>query len=954
VDQAGTGDLDFAGINTNLLLRYVHDELGDDSVARLLRSANETRSAEQLLDAGSWSSYDQFRRLLTAAAANFGGNEILTNAAGSGLDDPTMPELTALLQSLGSPEALLGMLTEGGGASLVPIISLAGEVVSENEWLVHIAFDATFEPFREFCAWSAGLLTSIPKLFAFRADVSEEACACDGHPACTYRVRWLPADTETQLAALEQNNQLLAARLASLQETVGDLVSGDDIETVLERVIASVAGALHAATFVLALDDLDAERALYWSGATEEAAAEIAREIRETSRSDDPSRLVVDVTSRRRRYGSLAATNPGASFFPQERLVLQAHARLAAAALDSAAALSEARREAETSRVLLNLSTALAAISSSDDVATTIAKAVPTVIDCDRSAVVLFDHAARVGRAVATYGYTPAQDVRLRSINVPIPAPRAGDSGVLVFDRDAAANHKMLSMLMHEVNATAIARVPIIIDDVHVGLIVGDVTGDPARLTSGSKLQERLRGLASQASIAIRNARLLDEIRHQALHDALTGLPNRTLILDRAQQVLARARREGNQCGILFVDLDSFKQVNDTFGHEIGDRLLQAVAARFMTSFRECDTIGRLGGDEFVVVIEVSSPLAAPEHVAERIKEALREPFELDDDVPAITMTASIGIAVGDRYSATNLLRDADIALYEAKAAGRDCHVRFQRAMQTAVEDRLALELDLRAAILRDEFFLMYQPIFELETGETLGVEALIRWTHPHRGLVQPDDFIPLLEETKLMIEVGRWVLRQACEQAVAMQLPERGLYVSVNVSARQLDDTQFPQDVADALDDSGLPPSALVLEVTETAIMRDPTASAYRLTKIKELGVNLAIDDFGTGHSSLGYLQQFPIDILKIDRSFIAGMQDSPDSAALVRTLVSLGRQLGLQTLAEGVEQQEQAARLQAEQCHSAQGFLFARPLTCEALVDVLDMRCALPDARAGGDQES
>jgi diguanylate cyclase (GGDEF)-like protein len=953
VEQGGTTDLDFAGINTNLLVRYVHDEFGDDAVTRLLQSADEARRAEVLLDPASWSSYDQFRRLLVAAATCFGGNEVLTAAAGSGLDDPTMPELTALLQSLGSPEALLGMLTEGGGASLVPIISLVGEVVSENEWRVHIKFDEPFEPFREFCAWSAGLLTSIPKLFAFRAEVTEEECACDGHPACTYRVRWLPADAETQLAALEQNNQLLAARLASLQETVGDLVSGDDLEIVLDRVIASVAGALHAAAFVLSLDGLDAQRAPYCSGVTEEVAAQIAREISETDESDDPSRLVVDVTSRRRRYGRLAAINPGASFFPQERLVLQAHARLAAAALDSAAALHEARREAETSRVLLNLSTALAAISSSDDVAATIAKAVPTVIECDRSAVVLFDHAVGVGRVVATYGYSSAQDVELRSINVPIPTPRAGDAGVLVFDRAAAANHPILSMLMEQVNAAAIARVPIDIDDVHVGLIVGDVTSDPARLSGGPKL-ERLRGLASQASIAIRNARLLDEIRHQALHDSLTGLPNRALILDRAQQVLARARREGTQCGILFVDLDGFKQVNDTFGHEMGDRLLQAVAARFMTSFRECDTIGRLGGDEFVVVIEVSSPLAAPEHVAERIKEALREPFELDDDVPAITMTASIGIAVGDRFSATNLLRDADIALYEAKAAGRDCYVRFQRAMQTAVEDRLALELDLRAAIAREEFFLMYQPIFELESSRTLGVEALIRWTHPHRGLVQPDDFIPLLEETKLMVEVGRWVLRQACRQAVAMRLPGRGLYVSVNVSARQLDDNNFPEDVAAALDDSGLPPSALVLEVTETAIMRDPTASAYRLTKIKELGVNLAIDDFGTGHSSLGYLRQFPIDILKIDRSFIAGMQDSPDSAALVRTLVSLGRQLGLQTLAEGVEEQEQAARLQAERCHSAQGFLFARPLTCEALVEVLDERYALADEYPGSDEGS
>jgi EAL domain-containing protein (putative c-di-GMP-specific phosphodiesterase class I) len=300
---------------------------------------------------------------------------------------------------------------------------------------------------------------------------------------------------------------------------------------------------------------------------------------------------------------------------------------------------------------------------------------------------------------------------------------------------------------------------------------------------------------------------------------------------------------------------------------------------------------------------------------------------------PIVRITASIGIAHGTRVSATDLLRDADIALYEAKAAGRDRYVTFQREMQAAVEDRLTLELDARGAHERGEYFLMYQPIFELESGRVLGVEALIRWNHPVRGLVQPDAFIPLLEETKLIIDVGRWVIDEACRQAQEWCLAERDMYVSVNVSARQLDGDHLVHDLQHALETSGLPPSALVIELTETAIMYDAAATALQLGAIKALGVGVAIDDFGTGYSSLAYLRQFPVDILKIDRSFVSGISDSAESSALIRTLVQLGKQLGLKTLAEGIEQHDQFCQLQQEECDSGQGFMFARPLEAGAV---------------------
>jgi diguanylate cyclase (GGDEF)-like protein/PAS domain S-box-containing protein len=421
---------------------------------------------------------------------------------------------------------------------------------------------------------------------------------------------------------------------------------------------------------------------------------------------------------------------------------------------------------------------------------------------------------------------------------------------------------------------------------------------------------------------------------HQALHDPLTGLPNRTVIHDRAEQMLARARRTLEPTAALFIDLDNFKDINDTMGHEAGDELLRAVAKRFVAMLRESDTVGRLGGDEFVVLAEGVSIAAGPELVAQRLRDVLREPFRLEgyEDTPLV-ISASIGIAAGDRPSAQDLLRDADIALYRAKASGKDCWAMFEPEMQSEVFDRLELKMDLQEAIADGQFFLLYQPVFDLETVTTSGVEALLRWRHPIRGVVQPDQFIPMLEETGLIVEVGRWVLDQACNQAADWHRRGHTLSMSVNVSARQLETDVLLDDVRRALDSSGLTPGSLIIEVTETTLMRDVQATVGRLRALKELGVSIAIDDFGTGYSSLAYLQQFPVDALKIDRSFVAAMTNDAASAALIHTLVELGRALGLETLAEGIEDVDQLQRLRNEQCNQGQGFLISHPMEASAI---------------------
>ena len=432
-------------------------------------------------------------------------------------------------------------------------------------------------------------------------------------------------------------------------------------------------------------------------------------------------------------------------------------------------------------------------------------------------------------------------------------------------------------------------------------------------------------------------AQRTSELHYQALHDPLTGLPNRALVLDRIEQMLARDRRQHAVGSLLFLDLDDFKNVNDTLGHGAGDQLLIAVTARLSSTLRDADTIGRMGGDEFVILLDGSALDVAPELVAQRLLDVMRQPFELDGLASPLSVNLSIGIAVGGsgdlRGSAEDLLRDADVALYQAKASGKNRYETFDPQMETANSRRNDLAFDLRSALPNDEFRLVYQPIYNLADLTVVGVESLLRWDHPTLGPIGPDEFIPILEETGQIGEVGRWVLDRACQQMATWHSRGDRLDVSVNVSGRQLDDDTITDDVRDALRSSGLKPTSLIIEITETALMHNVEATAERLRTIKSLGVRIAVDDFGTGYSSLAYLRQFPVDCLKIDRAFTSAVTASPESRALIDTLVQLGKDLGLSTLAEGVETTDEMDILREANVDQAQGFLMARPQDPEAL---------------------
>ena len=438
------------------------------------------------------------------------------------------------------------------------------------------------------------------------------------------------------------------------------------------------------------------------------------------------------------------------------------------------------------------------------------------------------------------------------------------------------------------------------------------------------------------------------ELRHQALHDALTGLPNRALIMDRIDQLLARNRRGGTMGSALFIDLDDFKNVNDTLGHEAGDRLLVAVAERLTSALRDADTIGRMGGDEFVVLIDGATLGVAPELVAQRLLNVMRQPFDLEGAMMPLSVNTSIGIAIGDRPTGGELLRDADVALYQAKAAGKNRYEIFFPEMQTEISRRIDLEFELRSAMESSQFRLVYQPIYRLDDLTLVGVEALLRWDNPQHGSIEPDEFIPILEQTGQIREVGRWVLAMACAQMAEWHRKGDTLDISVNVSGRQLDHDDIIEHVRQALEVTGLDPACLIIEVTETSLMRNAAATARRLTEIKELGVKIAVDDFGTGYSSLAYLQQFPVDCLKIDRSFTHAISTSPESKALIRTLVQLGNDLGLTTLAEGVETTGEMDHLRNEHVTEAQGFLLSRPLDPTSL-EAQILAPSRPSAKSG-----
>ena len=453
----------------------------------------------------------------------------------------------------------------------------------------------------------------------------------------------------------------------------------------------------------------------------------------------------------------------------------------------------------------------------------------------------------------------------------------------------------------------------------------------------GSNLSQdpAVQGLALNFRDISERKALEEQLRQLAFHDPLTLLANRNLFRDRVQHALTLAQRGQSSVAVMFLDLDNFKNINDSLGHDAGDRLLQAVAQRIVKTTRSSDTVARLGGDEFAVLVEGIATITEVQRLADALIATLDVPFPLNG--MEVRVGASIGVAFSARESGTEtLLSNADIAMYHAKAAGKNRHVTFQTQMQDMLQERLRLEADIGRAFSREEFFLEYQPIVDLGTRSLLGVEALVRWRHPEAGVLPPARFIHVVEECGQIDKLGRWVLRRACQDLCNWRgaiAGASGLRLAVNISGQHLQHGELVHDVAQALHESGFEAENLVIELTESTIMYNTDANLERFHRLKALGVRLAIDDFGTGYSSLSYLHRFPIDILKIDRSFVSRLTNSDNGPELASAVITLGETLGLDTVAEGIEMEPQVAALLALGCVAGQGFLFAKAAPLEQL---------------------
>ncbi|MGH9945575.1 MAG: EAL domain-containing protein [Pyrinomonadaceae bacterium] len=451
------------------------------------------------------------------------------------------------------------------------------------------------------------------------------------------------------------------------------------------------------------------------------------------------------------------------------------------------------------------------------------------------------------------------------------------------------------------------------------GYLVHDVAGTPIRM------------LGSMMDVTERKS-LEEQLTHQALHDPLTNIANRALFKDRVDHALTKLERNNLSLGVLFLDLDNFKAINDSLGHAVGDKLLISVAERLQDCLRSADTAARLGGDEFALLVEAMFRLDEAEMIAERILNVFKQSFIIEGKEIFVGTSIGIASASNEALSSEELLRNADLAMYMAKSQGKGKFVVFEQKMHAALMERIELEDDLRRGIDEEEFVIHYQPILDLGSNEMLGMEALVRWMHPRLGMLPPMTFIPLAEETNLIVPLGEWILGEACRQVQTWREDYIGnleTSVTVNISIRQFQQKTLLEMVSSALENSGLPPGALILEITESFMMQDTESTIAKLHELKKLGIRLAIDDFGTGYSSLSYLQRFPIDILKIDKSFIDKLGQGSEGNAVTKAIIMMGDSLNLRTIAEGIEHPEQICELQTLGCEAGQGFHFAKPLS-------------------------
>ncbi|MFP5348199.1 MAG: putative bifunctional diguanylate cyclase/phosphodiesterase [Actinomycetes bacterium] len=929
-----------SGATIRLLLAHVRRRGGESAVAEVLRRAATSYGAEDLEDIGFWVGYDTRIRLFEAATEVLADPDTMFKVGTEALQNGVNHALVLLLKALGSPgtcyRRLPGAVVKFSTTSTMEILD-ARRSSATIRYRLHDGYRHS----RLDCAYARGLLSVVPQLFGLPpARIDHAECESDGYDSCLYRVSW---DERSKLpwrrrraanGAVSPELVALRGQLEALQSAASDLVEAHSLDVILQRITERAAGAVLAPSYVLAVESPRGGPALVHSvGLSDDAAAELAPAL--LSRAPLGAHVVaVDVESSRRWHGRLAALYaPGQPQVADERPLLQAYARHAAAALDLVIALEDSRRGESRAEALLGLAHALAGANDTRSVAEVVALALPTVVGTTRGSVLLWDAGRAELRGAASVGLTPEEHELLMSTPIPLDGTpelmailTRHQPQVLSLARSSA----VVRQLMRSLHLERLTAVPLVAD----GTLLGVATTAWRAGTepeSVDEVVERLGGVADQAATALAKAQLLSRIRHQSLHDALTGLPNRRLFSLRVDETL-RGLGPDDGVAVLFCDLDRFKQVNDQLGHAAGDELLRQVSARLRGCVRPGDTVGRLSGDEFAVLLPGVRDVVAARDLAERAIGCFTEPFRLEGRDQLVTTSVGVAVHEGPDGRREQLLRDADSAMYVAKQHGRN-----QISTSSQLPDGVppagpSLEAELATAVQQDRLRLLYQPVVRLRGGrcEVAGAEALLRWEHPRLGLLNPAAFLPLAEETGLVVDLDLWALDAACEavsgwDAVAGQ----DLHVAVNLAAATLVDPRLLGAVRTALARRRLDPSRLHVEVVESRTLVNVPEVVERLSELRQLGVRVALDDFGTGYSTLAWLQQLPVDQLKIDRTFIAALPDDERSAAVVRGVLALARAVGVQVVAEGVESVRQLEALREVGCELVQGYLLGRPST-------------------------
>ncbi|HEV3132345.1 MAG TPA: EAL domain-containing protein [Acidimicrobiales bacterium] len=822
---------------------------------------------------------------------------------------------------------------------------------------------------------------AVDAVHAVDAVAAEAPDAVDGRGA----VDAVDATVAELRAELDKMEVLVEGASATALELLDD-----DVDSLLTQIAARADAVVSADRYLLMVRVRPGTPVqLHNRGLGPDEAQDLAVELwRDHADDAGGSRLIVDIASRRHRYGRLVEfLPPGAVPPPSESRLLGLYAEYAATALDVFGVISESKRSDATARTLLSFSEALSRVTTLSELVQLLADTIPEVTDCDQSTVYLWEsdlgqltpRARTVGAESPPEAYVgpivpvlrpgqtsesprpgPAGDTLSGSTGSPSAEsshrrqvgeasdPLVVPADLSLIDRlinqrevivlDETTDDPLLLSLMDRSQTAASVVAPLFAAGEFLGVIAANFgTDTPLASIRDADLHERLSGLADQAATALQNLGLIEKVSHMAWHDALTGLPNRRLFKDRVEQELVRSRRVGEPVCMFFVDLDHLKSVNDTLGHAAGDDLIQLVSDRLVDTVREQDTVARVGGDEFAILLPGLSDQLAIDQLAQRSLEAMSAPFLVFGQ--EVETSASIGIAMapdhGDTYD--ELLSRADEAMYRAKARGRNAFQMYSGSMVDPDQGRLVIDertlyTDLVHAIEHDEFFILYQPYIDLRTAEVVGVEALVRWHHPTHGTLEPAAFISMAEKSDIIVALDTWVLEETCRQARAWL--DRGLAplrLSVNLASRDLSNPDLFANIDRALEETGIDPSLLELEITERVVLDKTGPAKANIERLRRLGVRFTIDDFGTGNSSLSRIGSFPVSTLKIDQSFVQVLGPDGDNNSLVAAIISMADRLGLDCVAEGVETSLQSRVLLQRGCNTAQGYFFSPPLPAE-----------------------